>query len=583
MNGGEEEKKQLGAGRGSFAPLKYAEVPGAIRLPASLSGPTAFLIQQPLLLLTLFILCLPIPGEATEPLIVAYSENPPLVFTDKNGQPAGFYIDIIRYIGKKEGWQLRFQPGRWHEHLENLAGNKVDLLLDIGFSKARSRTIRFNRETLLEDWAQIYLAPESPIDTMLDLDEKRIGMLKDDIHSLAFIEVAQSVGIQVELILTSSYQENELLLDTGKVDAIILPRIYGQSSGDDQRLRKSPLMFNPIELRFAAPLITDGVVLERIDHHLRELKGNTSSLYYRALDRWIEGIQKIILPQWLNPIWVIAGISGLIVLIISFTLLLKRQVRIQTLALERSIAARQRHESELQVAHAIQQGLLPAGPLEVQDYQIRPLLRPAKAVGGDFYDYFTLPNNNLCFLIADVADKGIPAALFMAAVKTVISLRTKDLKKIREILTAVNQEVINNNDSCMFVTLFYAILDPRTNTMEYCLAGHDPPMLLRKDATLIRLDQAHCPALGLDEDSVYTSAAATLSPGDALLLFTDGVTEARNEQEEPFGEKRLQETLARCQARSSAEVLNKVAKELDTFTGIQPQHDDLTMLCLTRE
>lgn len=395
--------------------------------------------------------------------------------------------------------------------------------------------------------------------------------------------MAISVGIQPEPIPTDSYLENELLLDAGKVDAIILPRIYGKSSGDDTRLRRSPLMFNPIELRFAAPGNADTAVLDRIDHHIRELKGNQSSLYYRGLDRWIEGVQKIVLPKWLNPTWVVAGIFGLIAIISCFILLLRRQVRIQGLALEKSIAARQRQESELLVARSIQLGLLPDTPLALQGYRIDALLQPAKAVGGDFYDYFRLPDNKVCLLIADVADKGIPAALFMAAVKPLLSLRVKDLREIRKILETVNQEVINNNDSCMFVTLFCGILDLQTNTIEYSLAGHEPPMLLRSNNILERLDQAHCPALGLDEESDYSSATTLLSPGDALLLFTDGVTEAMNNREEFYGEERLQETLTRCLGMPPAELLGCVEKDLANFTGTHPQHDDITMLCLIRE
>ncbi|MBU1138651.1 MAG: SpoIIE family protein phosphatase [Proteobacteria bacterium] len=550
---------------------------------ATLPGSDISLIQGTLLVLAFFFVFLPSPGQTAVPLVIGYSENPPLVFTGKNGQPSGFYIDIIQYIGKKEGWQLQFRTDQWNENLKKLEENKIDLLLDIGFSEARSRIFHFNRETLLEDWAQIYLIPASPINTILDLDEKKIGMVKNDIHSIAFIQVASSVGIQPETIETKSYRENEMLLDAGKVDAIILPRIYGQASGDDRRLRKSPLMFNPIELRIAAARSTDTAVLDRIDHHLRELKSNSSSLYYRALDRRLEGIQKIVLPQWLSPTWVVAGVFGLITITFAFTLLLKRQLRIQALALEKSIAARQKQESELQVARSIQQGLLPAEPLDLQDYHIRALLQPAKAVGGDFYDYFTLPGNKLCLLIADVADKGIPAALFMAAVKTFLSIKAKDLKELRQILTAVNKEVIDNNDSCMFVTLFCGILDLQTNTMEYSLAGHEPPMLLRNNNTLERLDQAHCPALGLDEESDYTSATTTLSAGDALLLFTDGVTEAMNNAEELFGEERLQETLLRCLQRTPAGLLNSVENGLAAFTGSNPQHDDITMLCLIRE
>lgn len=562
---------------------KSDEIYDATSQPTTPLAKEVILIRYTLFILTFFFVFLNSSGQAAEPLIVAYSENPPLVFTGKNGKPSGLYIDIIQYIGKKEGWQFQFRSDQWNKNLKNLEEDKIDLLLDIGFSEARNRIFRFNRETMLEDWAQIYLLPDSSIESMLDLDEKKIGMVKNDIHSIAFTQVASSVGIQPVTLETDSYRENELLLDAGKVDAIILPRIYGQSSGDDTRLRKSPLMFNPIELRFAAPRSADTALLSRIDHHLKALKGNPSSLYYRSLDRWVEGIQKIVLPQWLNPTWVLAGITGLIAIISSFILLLKRQVRIQALALEKSIAARERQESELQVARSIQQGLLPAGPLDLQGYQIRALLQPAKAVGGDFYDYFTLSDNKLCFFIADVADKGIPAALFMAATKSVLSLRTKDLREIRKILTAVNQEVINNNDSCMFVTLFCGILDLQTNTMEYSLAGHDPPMLLRKNNTLERLEEAHCPALGLDDESDYTSATTTLSPGDALLLFTDGVTEAMNNAGELFGEKRLQETLARCLGKPAEELLACVEKELETFTGSQPQHDDITMLCLIRE
>jgi serine phosphatase RsbU (regulator of sigma subunit)/ABC-type amino acid transport substrate-binding protein len=536
-----------------------------------------------ILSLTVLFTFLSVPGQSAETLLVGYSENPPLVFTAENGKPAGLYVDIIQYIAKKEGWQLQFRPDQWNENLRKLDTGKINLLLDIGYSVARSKVYRFNQETLLEDWAQIYLAPDSSIISILDLDEKKIAMVKDDIHTIAFMQVALSLGIDANILETGNYQENETLLSTGKVDAIILPRIYARAKGDDTRFRTSPLMFNPIELCFAAPLNRDDDVLKKIDIHLRKLKGSPSSYYYRAMDRWIEGVQKIVLPQWLNPTWLITGIASLITLILLFTFLLKKQVRIQALALEKSIAEKQKQESELQVARSIQQGLLPAVPPDIAGYTLQALLQPAKAVGGDFYDYFILPDNKLCVLIADVADKGIPAALFMAAVKSFISLRAKDLQEIRQILTVVNRDVIASNDSCMFVTLFCGILDCQTNRLEYCLAGHEPPLLLRSDKTVERLEDAHCPALGIDEDSIYNSAETTLSPGDILFLFTDGVTETMNSTGELFGETRLQNMLLQDLIQDHDKLLKNVLQELERFAETKAQHDDITMLCLVRE
>ena len=251
--------------------------------------------------------------------------------------------------------------------------------------------------------------------------------------------------------------------------------------------------------------------------------------------------------------------------------------------LAETTAARERIESELKIAHDIQMGILPKefpsfpGEYEVDIYAV---LEPARQVGGDLYDFFLLSEDQLCFTIGDVSGKGVPAAVFMSAVKTLIKATAKTIDRPSTILRIVNEEISKGNEYSTFVTAFLGLLNVRTGEMSYINAGHNPPLIIRRDKPAEFLTGQKNMALGIDEDFHFRHDAITLKPGEGILLYTDGVTEAFNSKGELFSSERLQKDIADCQNILSKELVLKILKNVQSFSNDVPQSDDITILAV---
>jgi sigma-B regulation protein RsbU (phosphoserine phosphatase) len=249
--------------------------------------------------------------------------------------------------------------------------------------------------------------------------------------------------------------------------------------------------------------------------------------------------------------------------------------------LKRTRSARDRMESELNVGRDIQMNLLPQvfPPFPDRDeFSIYAHMKPAREVGGDFYDFFFAGPDLLCLVIGDVSGKGVASALFAAVTKTLISSFAKHDGSPASILTQANAELSINNESCMFVTLLMAIVDVGTGEVVYTNAGHNPPLVKRSTGEVAPLNERHGPIAGAMEGITYKEGRFSLAPGDLLFLFTDGVTEATNVNNELFGDERLETALA-SQAEAEPEALiSTVIDEVGTFEGDAPQFDDITML-----
>ncbi len=247
-------------------------------------------------------------------------------------------------------------------------------------------------------------------------------------------------------------------------------------------------------------------------------------------------------------------------------------------------AAKERMESELKIAHDIQMSLLPKGsnPFPKKtEFSLHAVLLPAKEVGGDLYDYFMVDREHLCFVVGDVSDKGVPAALFMAMAKTLIKIFARENPDPADILRKVNEGILGDNEMCMFITLFCGVLNIATGEISYCNGGHNPPLILRAGGSPVEMLQGpRCPVVGVNEEAVYTGAKALLQPGDAIFLYTDGITEAFNVKQEIFSEERLISELATHQQESVDVLVSSVLEEVRSFTRGAPPSDDVTILAL---
>ncbi len=264
---------------------------------------------------------------------------------------------------------------------------------------------------------------------------------------------------------------------------------------------------------------------------------------------------------------------------------LSEDINKTVLTLKEYIAeAEARIDKELEFARNIQLSSLPHvfPPYpNRKDFDIYACMYTAKEVGGDFYDFYFADKDKLCILIADVSGKGIPAAMFMMSAKTLIKGYVESGKSVSETLALTNNSLCENNDNNMFVTAWLGIVDMKTGVMEFANAGHNPPLLKRAEGDFEYLKAKNGLVLAIMEDMSYEKNTVNLLSGDKLYLYTDGVTEAMNEDNELYSEERLKATLNKSETLSPKELCEKVYADVQQFSGDAPQFDDITMLSLS--
>jgi serine phosphatase RsbU (regulator of sigma subunit) len=250
--------------------------------------------------------------------------------------------------------------------------------------------------------------------------------------------------------------------------------------------------------------------------------------------------------------------------------------------------AHQRVEQELVLAGQIQASFLPETLPSLPGWQLAASLRPARETSGDFYDVFVLPNGHLALLVADVADKGMGAALYMALCRTLLRVYAAECCTEPDVvLRATNRRILSDTRAAMFVTVFYAILDPASGELVYCNAGHNPPYLAHARDGLGGNDPIPLTgtgmALGVLEEGEWRAERARLAPGDMLVLYTDGITEARDGAGSMFGEARLVQVVRAARGQSAAAAHAALLGAVRDFAGASPPDDDITLLLLARE
>jgi sigma-B regulation protein RsbU (phosphoserine phosphatase) len=254
------------------------------------------------------------------------------------------------------------------------------------------------------------------------------------------------------------------------------------------------------------------------------------------------------------------------------------------------VANRERVSREIEIAREVQQRLFPQVYPKVPGVDLAGYCRPAQAVGGDYYDFFVLPayqgdEERLALALGDISGKGISAALLMASLRA--SLRSAALLQPGDLATLmrhVNRLVYESSTTNRYATFFYAELDPQSRVLTYVNAGHNPPVILRGDQVISL--EATGTVIGLIPDAPYTRAGVLLQPGDALLCFTDGISEAMTQTDEEWGEDRMiacaQQRIREPECNASAQqILDCILEAADTFTAGAPQHDDMTLLVCT--
>jgi signal transduction histidine kinase/DNA-binding response OmpR family regulator len=314
-------------------------------------------LKKHMLLLLMLLLTLALPTRTLHPdtaIVVGVYQNKPKVFINQDEVVQGFYIDILEEIARREGWSVRYLQGTWSQCLNRLERGEIDLLVDVAYSRERARLFDFNQETVLSNWAQIYVRKGvNDIQNILDLQNKTIAVMKGDISNRMFRQTLNAFAIPAVFIEADDFLTVLKMIDSGEADAGVVSRLFGIQYEAGFRVERSPIICCPTELRFAVPKGENARLLRAIDRRLAAMKRDKQSTYHQALTRWIEGRAAWRPPRWL---WWAAG-GGAVLLVVVFLLLfvfiLGKRVREKTLelqdknlALEREIAERRRLERE---------------------------------------------------------------------------------------------------------------------------------------------------------------------------------------------------------------------------------------------
>ena len=249
---------------------------------------------------------------------------------------------------------------------------------------------------------------------------------------------------------------------------------------------------------------------------------------------------------------------------------------------ESAAAQKQRLESELGVARDIQLGMLPK-EVEGPGYEVTGMMLPAKAVGGDFYDFFLLDEDKLCFVVADVSGKGVGAALFMTIAKMIIKTVAKARDTpVDELLNIANDLLCQENPADLFVTTYVGIMEIKTGKVSYACAGHNPPIIIRKNGKTEFIPIKAKLPLAAMEGIKYPMMSIKMEEGDTILLYTDGVTEATDKDEALYGDRRLLEAVKELKERPIHDMVSDVKAGVDLFVGEAPQFDDIAIVAIRK-
>lgn len=262
---------------------------------------------------------------------------------------------------------------------------------------------------------------------------------------------------------------------------------------------------------------------------------------------------------------------------------LEAEVQNRTRALLAAESARQRLQGELDVASRLQQSMLPARLFSDQrglGCRLATYLQAARTVGGDLFDYFFLDKHSLFFLLGDVSDKGVPAALFMVRVRTLVRTWGPRSNDPASLLRLLNEELCQENPACMFVTMICGLLSLDTGAVQLARGGHEHPVLVGPGPFAQALEFEGGPALGLTEGADFQNQALQLAPGQSLVFYTDGVTEACDSRHNQFGEERLLEHLRRLSSQGAPEMVMGLCDSLEAFVDDAEASDDITLLIL---
>lgn len=282
------------------------------------------------LIVLLLFCCLAGPVHA-KALKVGVYQNYPLSHVDETGRVKGFFIDILEYAARENGWEIEYVPEPWSVCLENLKEGRIDLLGVIAYSETRSDFIDYSYESLLTEWGQIYTFPGAKVDTILDLHHKKVAVLQEDMHFHNLRNRLDQFGLKSRFVEAFEYKDVLRLVESGRCEAGLVSQFYGIQHDRQFDVVKTAIVLSPQKLYWAVPKGRNQYVIDHLDSVLRKIKAKEDSVYQQSLDKWFGIHTQPTYSPWMA--WALAGISVLMLLFSATAILFRQQLRQKTRAL----------------------------------------------------------------------------------------------------------------------------------------------------------------------------------------------------------------------------------------------------------
>ncbi len=374
-------------------------------------------------------------------------------------------------------------------------------------------------------------------------------------------ELRQTIG---KLELALSEIEDSIVWTDGIGEVRLCNKAF------DQLVGKNHLSILGADLSELLPLTSPGISVDSPEHPIQQLLASEHTR--RDFEVEIQGQREILE----------ISCSEFSLRDFQKSIILALRVVTQQRRMADALAASQkRMAEELQIGREIQMSLLPASLPEEPAFSIFALCHPALEVGGDFYDHYFIRKNRLCFCVGDVSGKGVPAALFMAVVKTMIrDYAYSGKNRTAEIVRQANREINRHNPASMFCSLFIGILEIKSGLLVYTNAGHNPPFFMKNGRSFVLLKDKHGPVLGACDEIRYDEGSIQMEPGDVILVYTDGVTEAVGQNGGWYTVDRLRRVLEEKKMAAPTDIIAAVTDDVKQFKGNAQQADDITLICL---